>query len=218
MKGCLAIKNRLKITVLTGILFLLFTGVSPASAAPSDTKTVSQNSVVKTSPDVLVYDNMFIGVPKSATLTIANISGNDISVTPYMDFGSEYADILETDLELCSSGVCAPVTADTKTTILKDGSQALVVTITMTGELPKNLKSISVSNGLQITGEVHDSEEIVEIVPQNEAPNEPLPLTGISPDLLRIMGFGGLLVMIGYGLLTLARKNKIEDESQEGLV
>lgn len=193
-------------------------GTSPASAAPDDVKTVSQNSVVKTSPDILIYDNMFVGVPKSATLTIANISGNDISVTPYMDFGSEYANILKTDLELCASENCVPVTADTKTTIPTNGSQALIVTITMTGELPKDLKSISVSNGLQITGEVHGSEEIVEIVPQNEAPDGHLPLTGISPDLLKIMGFGGLLVMIGYGLLTLVRKNKTEEETEDGLL
>jgi LPXTG-motif cell wall-anchored protein len=190
-------------------------GASPASAAPDDTQKVSQNSVVKTSPDILVYDNMFIGVPKSATLTIANVSGEDISITPFMDFGSEYDDILETNLELCSAGQCIPVTATTKAEIPKNGSQALVVTITLIRELPKELKSISVTNGLQVTGEVHSDEEIIEIVPQNRAPEGNLPLTGISPNLITIMGFAGLLVMVGYGLMTLVRKKRTEDETEK---
>jgi hypothetical protein len=188
----------------------LLTGAPSASAAPNDPKQVSQNSVVKTSPDVLVYDNMFVDVPKSAILTITNVSGQDISVTPFLDFGSEYAAFLTFDLALCESGKCLPVTSTTKTDIPKDGSEELTVTVKLIGELPKDLKVLSVKNGLQITGEVLGSEEKTVIVPQNK--EVPLADTGVSPSIFTVMGLAGLLAMIGYGLLGFAQKKKAKNE------
>lgn len=194
------------------MLFLLFVG-APNALADSDkpVKQVAQNSVIKTSPDTLYYHNMFIGVPKSATLTISNISGEDITITPYMDFGPEYASFLSNSLAICNSGKCKPVNSDTKTTIAKDKSQELVVTITLTDELPPNFNAMSLKQGLQITGEVSSPDEKIEIVPQNRNPN-PLANTGVSSDFLKLFTIGCLLLLIGYGLASWAHNRKLKND------
>lgn len=153
---------------------------------------------------------MFVDIPKSAILTITNVSGQNISVTPFLDFGTEYAPFLKFDLALCESGNCLPVTSTTKTDIPKDGSEELTVTVKLIKELPEDFKVLSVKNGLQITGEVLDSEEKTVIVPQNK--EVPLADTGVSPSLFTLMGLAGLLTMIGYGLLGFAQKKKAKSE------
>lgn len=168
---------------------------------------------MKTSPDILVYDNMLVGVPKSATLTITNVSDSDISVTPYFDLGSEYTPFLTHKLDLCNAGTCSPVTASTKMNIPKNGNQELLVSITMIKDLPKNMKSVSVQSGLQVTGEVFEADKTVEIIPQNK-PAPPLAYTGVSPDVFKIMGLSGVLAMIGYGLLAFAQRRRTEEEPE----
>jgi hypothetical protein len=188
-------------------------GSSAASAAPDETKKISQNSVIKTSPETLRYYDMLADIPKSAILTIKNVSGNNISITPFMDFGEEYSAFLKFKLDLCDSGKCVPVTEATKVNILKDSSQELVVTITVTDDLPEALSSMSLENGLQITGEVHDSNKNIEIVPQNKAGGESVDANGSFSDFFMIMGFAGLLVIVCYGLVTFIQKNKTKEES-----
>lgn len=190
------------------MFFLLLIGAPSALADDSKpTKQVAQNSVIKTSPDTLHYLNMFIGVPKSDVLKITNISGKDISITPYMDFGPEYSSFLNHSLAICNAGKCAPVTSDTKTTIAKDKSQELVVTITLTRDLPKDFSAMSLKQGLQVTGEVKSPDERIEIVPQNRD-HKPLALTGVSPNLFSFVIFGLILLLIGYGLATLTHNQR----------
>lgn len=215
MKKCLVINSKRTITaILASAFFLVFIG-SPNALADSDkpSKQVAQDSVIKTSPDTLYYHNMFIGVPKSAILTISNISGKDIRITPYMDFGPEYSSFLKNTLEICNSGKCIPVTSDTKTTIAKDKSQELVVTITLTSDLPPSFSAMSLKQGLQVTGEVEGTGEKIEIVPQNRSPN-PLANTGIPSNLFQYLTIGLLLFLIGYGLATWSNNRKSKDEQE----
>jgi hypothetical protein len=157
---------------------------------------------------------MLVDVPKSAILTIKNVSGSNISITPFMDFGSQYSSFLKSSLELCNSGKCIPVTEATRTTIAKDESQELVVTIALTGNLPENFSGMSLEKGLQITGEVHEDNADVEIVPQNKAAEIPLASTGVSPHLFTFIGIAGVLLIAGYGLFIVAQKKKTEEDPE----
>lgn len=211
MKESLAIKSRRKFKILAGVLFLLFVGTLPASADPGDHEKVPQASVIKTTPDVLRYENMFIGVPKSATLTITNVSDSDISITPYIDFGSQYSSFLTNSLKICDSGKCIPVSATTRTTIPKNGNQQLIITITMIAQLPENLSSISVADGLQVTGEVRsDKNDSIEIIPKNRTNGETFG-SGAIATAFNIMGILGLISILVYGLLAWIRKNKTKE-------
>jgi hypothetical protein len=131
-------------------IFLLFISTPLGSEVPDDTP-IFLSSAIKVTPDTLDFSNMQAGAPRSTSLTVTNVSDNDISITPSMNFGIKAEAFLDSKLELCNSGACSPVTRSTKIKIPKGGHQELVVTVTMNGDAPK---TISVAGDLKVIGEV----------------------------------------------------------------
>lgn len=84
-------------------------------------------------------------------MTVTNISDNDVSITPSMEFGIKSDPFLESKLEVCNSGSCSPVTRSTRIEIPKGSHQELVVTVTLTGDTSK---PIEIAGDLKVIGEV----------------------------------------------------------------
>lgn len=211
MKRKIAIKSRRIITTSIVTSLFLLTGIPSAFASLDEkSKEISQNSVVRTSPSILRYDNMLTGVPKSDTLKMENISGSDISIKPFMDFGPEYSSFLTYTLEVCKNEKCETVTKDTVTEIPKDGEQDMVVTITLTKDLPKDLPKVTINQGLQVVGEVHSSQKDLKIIPKIEQDSSPdtkdkFPLT------LTVFGISGLVISLVCGAIFAIRKKKAKE-------
>lgn len=102
---------------------------------------------------MLNYENMLTGAPRATTLTITNVSDNDISITPSMGFSESDAAFLDSKLEVCGPETCSPVTSETKISILKGEYQEVVVTVTLT-DASKDMSSFSIAGDLQVIGEV----------------------------------------------------------------
>lgn len=105
-------------------------------------------------PNVLDYGDLTVGRPKATTLTVTNVSENDLSITPSMSFDSRYAPYLTSRLEVCNSGTCSPINYATKIFIPKGGHKEFSVTVTLNGALPDGMKASSIAGDLQVTGEI----------------------------------------------------------------
>lgn len=124
---------------------------TPLGSETLDPTPVFLDSSIQVTPKALDFSNMKVGIPKSTTLTVTNVSDHDVSITPSMNFGIKSDAFLESKLELCNSGQCSPVNHSTKIKIPKGGHQELVLTVVMTEDAPK---TISVDGDLKIVGEV----------------------------------------------------------------
>lgn len=147
------IKNSQKFATLVATIFLLFIS-TPIAPDPLEEPEISLSSAIKVTPASLDFSNMHVGVPRSTTLTVTNISDNSVSITPSMEFGIKSDGFLESKLEVCNSGKCTPVTRSTKISIPKGGHQDLVVTVVLTGDATKDTRSFSVAGDLRVIGEV----------------------------------------------------------------
>jgi hypothetical protein len=150
---CRAIKNSQRFATLVATIFLLFIS-TPIAPDPELDAEVFQSSSIKVTPSVLDYGDLKVGYPKATTLTVTNVSENDISITPSMSFGTKYAPYLSSRLEFCDSGACSRVNYATKTFIPKGGQKEFVVTVTLNGEFPNGMKASSIAGDLKVTGEI----------------------------------------------------------------
>lgn len=210
--------HKIAIPALAGML--LFTGATGASAAPNDGNTIEQSKVVETSPRSLDFVDVIPGIPQTKSITVTNVSGKDISIYPQMDVSEEYSEFLETDLHICDdSNNCVAVTPELEIDIPAGGSEELAVTINQISKPPAHLMKITLSGGIKVTGTVYPdspNEEVLEIIPETAeeiaaAEDEKekkgsLASTGVGEMLIKFATWGGALMILGYIVLTVARK------------
>lgn len=197
--------RKIAIPALVGML--LFTGVPGANAAPNDGNKIEQSKVVQTSPRSLDFENMVPGTPQTKYITITNVSGKAITITPEMDVSDEYDAYLGSRMQICDEvDNCVDVTPELELNMPADGSERLAVTIDMIQKPPAELSKITLTGGIKVTGKVYpddpNSEEVQEIVPDGTLPD-----TGSNPMIFKIIGGAGLLVILGYLLLKFSRKS-----------
>lgn len=143
------LNNAQKFATFFMVVFLLFIAdpVSPDNFKAVDAFDIASIDIT---PKNLNFDNMEAGVPRTTTLTVANIGNKDVSISPLMIFTGSDAEYITSKLEDCSSGTCTPVNYATKIEILEGGHHELLLTVTMT----EDLESVTISGDIKITGEV----------------------------------------------------------------
>lgn len=143
------LNNAQKFATLFMVVFLLFIAdpVSPDNFKAVDVFDIASIDIT---PKNLNFDNMEAGLPRTTTLTVANIGDKDVSISPLMIFTGPDAEYITSKLEDCSSGTCTPVNYATKIEILEGGHHELLLTVTMT----EDLRSVTIAGDIKITGEV----------------------------------------------------------------
>lgn len=207
------------ITFAAASVLLVF-GASTTVAAPDNKgAVVEQKSVVQTTPEALYFDDMVPGIPQDQTLTVTNISGNKIIVTPSMDISTDYADLIDNDMSICETAGaethCVPVTKDTRVELEDGQSEEFTVTLTLMQNLPDGATNMQLKGAIKITGEMIAGNEIVTIIPEGEKVPDNLAYTGLPGGWMTVAVIGALVLIVGIVLLFLAkRKNENEDVTE----
>lgn len=207
-------RKKSRLIAFTAAGLLLLAGGSPALAAPDDTNQVSQSSVIKTSSDLLEYQNMIPGTPMSQNLTITNVSGKSVSITPSLSFDEKLSTYVNSGLDIClTNKSCVPVTAQTKLQLEKDETADLKITLDLIDKLPSEYEGIAIKGGIQIYGEVKPDPDIPgdsskEIVPDDESE---LAITGAPDGIFKALGTAGVLMIVGTILFFITRKKPVEN-------
>jgi len=205
------------LSAITGILIASGTPALASAVPTDDIDTISQEAVIKTSPDILYYENMALRVQKTNTLTVKNISGRVVEITPYLKLHEKYANSIAIDLKSCdeADSKCTSVAEDAEFTIPRGKSLKLLVGVTLKSEMPQaELQTISsMTADLQVRGDVLPNlptDNTLRIIPKAETTGlESNSISWLPAGLVRSMGIAGLLAFTGAFLIfTLGRKNR----------
>lgn len=192
-----------------------------APAAVADNGGVPQSSIIKSSPDTLYYENMLVGVPRSETLTIQNISDKKVTVSPRMNFGEDVGEFIDYSLLMCETGKpCAPLQSDTYIQ-LKSGENVKVdVSVTLKKQFKsEDAKQVSMTGNLIVEGIAEAPDGTVdEIIPADAEINNGggfLASTGVSNLILGIAIAAFSLIAAGCFFILGNRKRNHEAQDQQ---
>lgn len=190
-----------------------------APAAAADNGGIPQSSIIKSSPDTLYYENMLVGVPKSQTLTIQNISERKVTVSPRMNFGKEADEFIDYTLLMCETGKpCAPLQANAFVQIPRGENVKVDVSVTLKKEMKnEDVTQVSMTGNLIVEGiaEAEDG-EVDQIIPADaeQKPGGLLASTGVSNLILGIAISAFSLIAAGCFFLLANKKRKHEEQIQ----
>lgn len=190
-----------------------------APAAVADNGGVPQSSIIKTSPDTLYYENMLVGIPKSETLTIQNISDRKITISPRIDFGDEAGEFIDYSLLLCDpKAQCYTPDPDQYIQLQKGENARIDVSVTLKKQMKsEDVKQVSMTGNLVVEGiaEAEDG-EVDQIIPADaeQKDNGFLASTGVSDLVLLIAISAFSLIAAGCFFVLSAKKRKHEAQVQ----
>lgn len=207
------------------IALMMLAGATSASAVPPEHEpgTIRQELVIDTSPEILYFRDMALGVPKTDTLTVHNISGRTVSITPFITIHPKYDRHLSVELRACSGSgaTCKAVTTTSELTLPRGGSYELQVAVTLKGKLPpEHLEDIasSLAGDLQVTGDVKPDipgSELLTIIPKGDTKSEKQPGAWVPDRLVAPLIATGPIVLLMYaGWGFLAKKKREEEEGE----
>lgn len=219
--------RRLLTSAIAGVL--LFVGVSPAAAAP---KIIEQSAVLELTPKDLRFENMVVGVPQTQTVTVNNISGRTLNITPSIKLDNGYGTFLSSSMKVCSGGSCSDSSSMENLSLPKDSNYELQVTLTLTSALPTELNGAPLEGGIEVRGEVlpeAPGEEVIVIVPDEVAESLPddvkdsalkpsdkdggLAETGVSSLTFILLIIGVTTLILGFVLVRVRGSEKDETQS-----
>lgn len=194
--------------------------LSAPAAVADDKGTVPQSSIIKTTPDTVYYENMFVGASKSETITIHNISDKIAVISPSIDFGDEVDEYIDYELLICEvANKCYKSNPNVFVQIPKGGTLDVELAITLKKEIKNSdqLGDVAVRGSLVINGQaLADDGGIEEIIPEDGEKKDigVLASTGVSNLVLIIAISAFSLIVAGCFFVLSARKRKHEEQVQ----
>lgn len=190
-----------------------------APAAIADNGGVPQSAIIKTSPDTLYYENMLVGIPKSQSLTIQNISDKKITISPRVDFGDEADEFIDYSLLLCDpKAQCYTPHPDQYIQLEKGENARIDVSVTLKKQMNSGeAKQVSMNGNLIVEGIVEAEDGTVDqIIPADAEKKDGgfLASTGVSNLILGIAISAFSLIAAGCLFVLSSRKRKNKEQVQ----